>query len=169
MSTADTHDVVSPGTDRTDQYATVLSFIDAHIQRRGSAPAAGFFLSGSAENDRVELSEPVYVVLRQTLEALSRGQSVSIVARDQEITTQQAAEILGISRPTVVQLIDKGELPAHVPGSVRRKLRLTDVLRYRETIRERRNRFIADTSEQYGDLAPTEVDSLLDDARRHVV
>lgn len=65
---------------------------------------------------------------KQVVQALSHGQSISILTRDQEISTQQAAEILGLSRPTVVKLIDSGELTAHVPGAVRRKLRLADVL-----------------------------------------
>ena len=39
-----------------------------------------------------------------------------------------AAEILGLSRPTVVRLIEDGELHAHVPGAIRRKLRLAECL-----------------------------------------
>ena len=50
------------------------------------------------------------------------------MTHDQEISTQQAAEILGLSRPTVVRLIDEGKLDAHVPGTVRRKLRLAQEL-----------------------------------------
>jgi excisionase family DNA binding protein len=76
------------------------------------------------EHDRVELTEQLYEVLKRVAHTLSHGQSISILTRDEEISTQQAAEILGLSRPTVVRLIQDGELHAHAPGAVRRKLRL---------------------------------------------
>lgn len=106
------------------------------------------------------------MVLKQVVQALSQGQSISILTRDQEISTQQAAKILGLSRPTVVKLIDEGELSAHVPGAVRRKLRLADVLAYREELRTRRNRLITETSSEYDDADSDEIADLLAEARR---
>ena len=64
-----------------------------------------------------------------------------------KLTTQQAADLLGVSRPTVVRLITDGTLPAERIGN-RHRLLLDDVLAYRE---ERRNR-------QYEALAATAVD-----------
>jgi excisionase family DNA binding protein len=63
-----------------------------------------------------------------------------------KLTTQQAADLLGVSRPTVVRLINDGVLPAERIGN-RHRLLLDDVLAYRE---ERRNR-------QYEALAATAV------------
>lgn len=157
---------VSPVPEQADQIATLLSFMEAHEARRGGAPEPSFFLSGAGEHDRVELSEQLYAVLRQAAAALSHGQSVSISARDQELTTQQAGEILGISRPTVVQLIEAGELPAHVPGTVRRKLYLSDVLAYRDEIQSRRRAFIAESSARYSDADVDDISELLTEARK---
>lgn len=165
MSTPTT-ELVSPARADADELAKVLSFIEAHEARRGSSPAPAFFLSGSGEHDRVELTEPLHAILKQVVQALSHGQSITILTRDQEISTQQAAEILGLSRPTVVKLIQDGELSAHVPGSVRRKLRLTDVLAYREELRARRNRFITESSSEYDEADADEVAGLLEQARR---
>lgn len=160
-------DVVNPEPAEADELAQVLSFIEAHEARHGSSLAPAFFLSGASEHDRVELTEQLHAILKQVVRALSRGQSISILTRDQEISTQQAAEILGLSRPTVVKLIDDGELPAHVPGAVRRKLRLADVLAYREELRERRNRFISDSAAAYDGVADDdEVAAYLADVRR---
>lgn len=132
----------------------------------GSSPEVLYLRRGSAPEAQVALPEQVRDILSQVLRALSRGQSISIVTREHEISTQQAAEILGVSRPTVVKLIDDGELSAHVPGTVRRRLLLADVLTYRETLRTHRNTFIAESAAGYLDSDPTEVDSLLAQARR---
>ena len=149
-----------------DELARVLSFIEVHEVRHGASPAPAFFLSGAGEHDRVELTEQFHAILKQIVQALSHGQSISILARDQEISTQQAAEVLGLSRPTVVKLIDVGELSAHVPGAVRRKLRLADVLAYREELRTRRNRFITESSAEYDDVNSDQVATLLAESRR---
>lgn len=164
--TTTANDLVSPTSADADVLAQVLSFIEAHETGHGSSPAPAFFLSGSGEHDRVELTEQLHAILKQVVQALSHGQSISILTRDQEISTQQAAEILGLSRPTVVKLIEEGELRAHVPGAVRRKLRLADVLAYREELRARRNRFITETSGDYDDVDADEVAELLEQARR---
>lgn len=156
MSTS-THDVVSPEPTQADGLARVLSFIEAHEARYGAVPARSFYLSGVDEHDRVELTEQVHTLLKQVVSALSKGQSISILTRDEEITTQQAADILGLSRPTVVRLIDAGELTAHIPGTERRKLLLADVLAYREELRRRRNQFITESAAGYDDTDPDDV------------
>lgn len=83
-----------------------------------------------------------------------------------EISTEQAAAILGPSRPAMVRLIDAGELTAHVVGAVRRTLHLADVLAYREVLRARRNRFIsASSATTYAEAEPDEMVDLLAGAR----
>lgn len=157
---------VAPVTGDATQLAEVSSFLEAHLARRGASPAPAFYLSGADEHDRVELSAPLFGLLKDVIDTLSRGQSVSIVARDREISTQQAAEILGISRPTVVSLIEKGELVASVPGGVRRKLRLADVLAYRDDLYQRRNTFIAESSAGFDEVDEADAAPLLKEARR---
>lgn len=159
-------DVVSPAPIDAEGLAKVLSFIEEHEERHGTSPEPTFFLSGAGEHDRVELTEQLHAIVKQVVQALSDGQSISILTRDQEITTQQAAEILGLSRPTVVQLIDEGTLRAHVPGAVRRKLRLAEVLAYREELRARRNRFITESTAEYDDAETDDIAALLAEARR---
>lgn len=146
--------------------AQVLSFLDAHEARHGTLPSPRCFLSGADEHDRIELTEQMYQMLRGIADALSKGRSVSVLAREQEISTQQAAEVLGLSRPTVVKLIDQGELDASIPGKNRRKLKLKDVLRYRDELKTRRSDFIAESAVAYGDVDEDRVSELLDQAKK---
>ena len=75
----------------------------------------------------VELPEAASKLLRQLLTELADGNVVTVVSVSAELTTQQAADLLNVSRPYIVGLIDKGVLPARMVGTHRR-LMLTDVL-----------------------------------------
>lgn len=164
MVIADEHrpeDVVIPRPEDAEGLAKVLDFVRAERERPSTTPAR-LLLTGPDGHDRVELTEDLLEVLRRAAEALVRGQSISVLTRDQEISTQQAADLLGLSRPTVVKLIDDGELEARVPGAERRKLRLADVLTYKAELHSRRTKFIAATSEGRSD----DVDDLVRQARR---
>ena len=70
-------------------------------------------------------------VIERILEALAAGEGVAIVSLDEEITTQDAADLLGVSRPTLVKMLDAGDIPHRVMGAHRR-LKAADVLAYRD-------------------------------------
>lgn len=79
-------------------------------------------IEGKADEESVEV--PV-AVLREILRR-----------RDKTLTTQAAADLLGVSRPFVVKLIDKGQMAAEMVGTHRR-VRLSEVERYRARRREK--------------------------------
>jgi excisionase family DNA binding protein len=165
--TAVAHETL-PNEELAEQSAEVLSFINAHESKHGTRPDPTYFLCGADEHDRVELTEGIYEMFKDLLGALAERKSVQILAHDQELTTQQAAEILGLSRPTVVKLIKTGEIPAHVPGVNRRKLRLADVLAYRDQLYKQRNEFIAESSAAYEiDEDLVDIDDLVNEARKN--
>lgn len=159
------HEIVEAA-EELDDLAQVHSFLAAHERAGGHGVRPTYRLSGTDEHDSVGLTESLHQVLKTAVEALRKGQSVSIVSKDREISTQVAAEILGVSRPTVVKLIDSGELPAHVPGVSRRKLRLVDVLAYRDTLSARRNAYLDEAVAAYDDVDAGDLDDLLREARR---
>jgi excisionase family DNA binding protein len=80
--------------------------------------------------ERIPLPDSLYRVLRMVVEHLRRGESVSIVHAADELTTQQAADLLNISRPYLVRLVDRGEIPHHRVGTHRR-IRREDIDQYR--------------------------------------
>lgn len=69
-------------------------------------------------------------LLEDLLGQLAAGRAVQVTPLDTEIGTQQAAELLGVSRPYLVKLVEAGELPHRKVGP-RRRLHLEDVLAYR--------------------------------------
>lgn len=86
------------------------------------------------------------------LRALGQEAVVNVEALPAVLTTGQAADLLGVSRPTVVSLIDGGKLPATLVGTHRR-LRLSDVLAYRErqvATRRQALRDLTQVSEELG-------------------
>jgi excisionase family DNA binding protein len=79
---------------------------------------------------QVEIPEPVHDLLLTILKNLQAGKAISIVPEHQQLTTQRAANILGVSRPFLVRLVENGEIPFHMVGSHRR-IYLRDLLDYK--------------------------------------
>lgn len=78
----------------------------------------------------IRLPETIVFLLGEMAHALARGEAVSIVPDHKELTTQEAADFLNVSRQYFVRLLDKGALPHHRVGSHRR-VTFGDLLRYR--------------------------------------
>lgn len=91
----------------------------------------------------VDLPKDVSVIVTTVLESLSKGSRVVISTTPKELRTTAAAEMLGISRPTLLKLVREGELPSHKVGAHHRFL-LNDVLEYRDKQQEiKREHFLA--------------------------
>jgi excisionase family DNA binding protein len=76
------------------------------------------------------LPPQVYQALLDVVQALRSGSAVTIAVHGTELTTQQAADILGVSRPTLVKLLDSRQIPFTQPGRHRR-VQVADVMAYR--------------------------------------
>lgn len=88
-------------------------------------------LVGPGGEPSIELPEPVYALLMQILDAMRHGSALSLVPVTQDLTTQEAAELLGVSRPYFVKLLEFGSLPFHLTGTHRR-VYLNDLLTYKQ-------------------------------------
>ena len=71
-------------------------------------------------NEPIRLRRDVAELLREILANTAAGRTVSIVPTSAELTTQQAADLLNVSRPHVVKLLDQGILKGHKVGTHRR-------------------------------------------------
>src|SRR5580698_162402 len=63
------------------------------------------------DGEQVPLPEEIYRVLVKVVEGLREGKVITVVPRTQRLTTQEAADFLGISRPTLVKLLEQGYIP----------------------------------------------------------
>ena len=76
-------------------------------------------------DSEVELSDGARGLLVEMFDRLAKGESVRIVSADEMLSTQQAAELLRVSRPTLVKMLEDGVLPFERPGTHRRVSRRT--------------------------------------------
>jgi excisionase family DNA binding protein len=123
MSTVDAG-VVRPDPQDSEELAAIRAQFDA-LSAEGYRPV----LMGP-DGKHQELPENIYNVLRLIVDALAEGHTVTVLPDDRQLTTQQAADILRVSRPHLIKLLERGEIPFDRTGTHRR-VRAQDVLEYR--------------------------------------
>ncbi len=89
------------------------------------------------DGTRLELPGEVFEVLREVVTALSQGFAITVAPHQTVLSTSEAAQLLGVSRPTLVRLLESGAIPFDKPGRHRR-VRLADMLAYQQRSRRRR-------------------------------
>jgi excisionase family DNA binding protein len=82
------------------------------------------------EAHQIELPTSALRLLLDILAELAAGNAVQVVPVHAELTTQEAADLLGVSRPFLVRLLEEGELPFHRTGKHRR-VRFADLMTYK--------------------------------------
>jgi excisionase family DNA binding protein len=125
----------------------VLQFVELSDKDRKAAQPLGEVLGSLGKGDRVEvrvrrksgkdevvsLPPKAAALLEAALGLLIQGERVAVLAEDIEISPNDAAEILGMSRPLVVHRMNMGDLPFHYVGTHRRA-KLKDVLAFKKTV-----------------------------------
>jgi excisionase family DNA binding protein len=130
---------VAPTPEETD----LLREIDQYRPRKPKKQAMAKLIA--PDGHELPLPASMYEVLRQAAHQLAAGLAVSIVPIGMKLSTQQAADLLGVSRPHVVKLLKQGEIDYTMTGKHRRVL-LADVLAYRDRQAARRSEALDDLS-----------------------
>jgi excisionase family DNA binding protein len=97
------------------------------------------------DGKQLRVSKAMQVSVNKLAEAILAGEVAAVIPVEQELTTQEAADLLNVSRQYVVRLIDEGKIPGTRTGKHRR-VRLADVLRYRAERDARRRRQLRELS-----------------------
>ncbi len=100
----------------------------------------------SPNGEEIELPESLFHVLRQLVYHLAQGRAVTIVPLNKELTTQEAADMLNISRPYLIKLLEQGEIPFTRTGTHRR-IRFSDLIEYKKLRDSERRRGMAELTQ----------------------
>ena len=125
-----------------------ISAVDRFLHKQGEAPVR---LIGR-DGEEISLPAAARLALCEAIHELAAGNAVAIVPVQQELTTQEAADLLSVSRQYLVRLLEDGAMPFHRAGTHRR-IRLRDLLAYKATRDARRRaglRQLTQLSEELG-------------------
>lgn len=121
---------------------------DAAIAREASRMLAPYidhletlrFQVGEERKASQKLSLPASAIrlLLDLLTEMAAGNAVTLIPVHAQLTTQQAADVLNVSRPFLVSLLEEGKIP-HVKVGTHRRILFEDLMRYKNSVdRERR-------------------------------
>lgn len=85
----------------------------------------------NGDEEPIEVPISALRMLVDILANMAEGRGVTIMPKDAELTTQMAADVLNVSRPYLVSLIEQGQIAFHKTGTHRR-LKVSDVLKYKQ-------------------------------------
>jgi excisionase family DNA binding protein len=118
-------------------------------------------LSKYADQDRMQLKLPdgedlilpgyAFELLLDILTEMSKGNALTVIPVHAELTTQEAANLLNVSRPYLVELLEKGEIPFRKVGTHRRVM-FKDLLDYQQRTAENRLKVLDELAAQAQEL-----------------
>ena len=118
---------------RTDDERRVASALDRILAQipDGEADVQISIQSGGQSGEMIPISPEHFRLLAHIVGELARGHGISLVPMDAELTTNEAARQLKVSRPFLVGLLEKGEIPYRRVGTHRR-IRFRDLCAYKQ-------------------------------------
>jgi excisionase family DNA binding protein len=118
----------------SDEQAEVIDFIE-RLRSKGRGATVPTARIVDADGSGVPIPDSMFTILVQVAEALKAGLAVTVAPHHLTLSTQEAADLLRISRTTLVRLLESGAIPFDKP-SRHRKVRLRDLIEYRERQRK---------------------------------
>ncbi len=128
-----------------------VSYIRKTASQMEQNSDTGIEIQVQETGDSILIPKNVFMLLLDILEKMAHGKSITIIPSDSDITTQQAARILNVSRPFVVKMLENGQIPFAKVGSHRR-MKLTDILEYNKRLSDNRRKNLDLLAQQAQDL-----------------
>jgi excisionase family DNA binding protein len=145
---SETHHTLDPETLSKDERRALLDQVDDLASLVGKHDEQTVLRIKDRE---VVLPPSVARALVDVLTDMAEGRPVSVASSDEELTTREAAELLNVSRPHLVKLLEEGEIPFHKVGTHRRVYR-EDVLEYKARQREEAEEAMQNLTDQAQEL-----------------
>ncbi|HVW25501.1 MAG TPA: excisionase family DNA-binding protein [Polyangiaceae bacterium] len=119
-----------PTTKDSEQAQVAVRALSGFLRRK-SIRTIRVQQEGSKEEVSVSVPREAFELFLDILGQMANGNAVSIVPVHAELTTQQAADMLNVSRPFLVGLLDEGKIPFRLVGTHRR-VKVADIVAYKE-------------------------------------
>ena len=132
-----------PEREEAERAARAAELIQAYLTGHSDTVASLQLCPADQPSDPqvIPLPAPALRLLNEILVELANGHAVTVAAPHRELTTQQAADLLNVSRPYLVGLLENRAIPFRRVGN-RRRVRLTDILTYRRREELERQRIL---------------------------
>jgi excisionase family DNA binding protein len=98
---------------------------------------------GTTEQEAISVPREAFELFLKILEQMALGNAVTVVPIHAELTTQEAANLLNVSRPFLIGLLDQGRIPFHKVGTHRR-VRFKDLLEYKRQEEQRQEQILSE-------------------------
>jgi excisionase family DNA binding protein len=105
----------------------------------------------SLPDTRITIPGGIVCLIAEVLQTISEGQPFTILPLEAELSTQEAADLLNVSRPYLVKLLDSGIIPSRRVG-VYRRVRAADVLHYKRKNEAARHEVLDELTQQAQEL-----------------
>lgn len=126
--------------------------LTAYLQDRKSQRTIRIIRDSDLEEEEsIVIPEAAFDLLIEVLVQMAQGNAVNITPLHAELTTQEAANILNVSRPYFVELLETGQIPFRKVGT-RRRVRCEDVLNYKREIDGQRMKVLEELAAQAQEL-----------------
>ncbi len=128
-----------------------MSKLRATSERIKSSESNFVEIKISENEDFLKIPKKALSLLFEILNNMAEGKSLTLIPSDAEVSTQQAADMLNVSRPHLVKLLEEGEIPFKKVGTHRR-IELKSLIEYEKRFKEKRNEKLAFLVQQAQDL-----------------
>lgn len=131
-----------------------LFSIDSEKEKNKQEKKISFSVSNSIHQD-IEISTTLLEAVLELLKEVAKEKKIELSSNlfleKEEFTTQEAADYLNISRPYLIKLLKKGEIPFYKIGTHRR-VKVYDILDYENHLKEKQNTNLEELTKQAQEL-----------------
>ena len=141
------HRLVAPDASTSGQAAQAAVALRQFLEGHPEASVASLSVVAGDDETALEISVDVLWLLADILAETASGNAVAVSPVEAELTTQQAADLLNVSRPYLVKLLDERRIPFRRVGN-RRRILLVDVIAFKHADESERRAIAAELTTQ---------------------